>query len=357
MQRAALGAVRAGPRLCPPPARSFGASRPVPAAAPDKEALLALRRRTGLPFVHCREALLRFGTDLPQAEAWLAARAQEEGWSKATKLQGRAAREGLLGLLHSGQAAVMVEVSCETDFVARNANFQQLVQDVALATMAHCGGAAEPPATCTKVRFPPPPPLPPPAGSATLRRSLCLSQRFLGTEELSRVRMEPGGAELRDRLALAIGKMGENMALRRAAWLAVPQGCHIAWYVHGSPPAAAPPAPNTAPPAPALGKYGALVACRAAGAGPPGPEAAALCRQVAQHVVGMAPLAVGSPEDEPGGEGERRLLAQEFLLGPGATVAQVLRPHALAVLDFVRFCCGEEAAAGAGQEEAAAARG
>lgn len=331
MQRAALGAVRAGPRLCPPPARSFGASRPVPAAAPDKEALLALRRRTGLPFVHCREALLRFGTDLPQAEAWLAARAQEEGWSKATKLQGRAAREGLLGLLHSGQAAVMVEVSCETDFVARNANFQQLVQDVALATMAHCGGAAEPPATCTK--------------------------RFLGTEELSRVRMEPGGAELRDRLALAIGKMGENMALRRAAWLAVPQGCHIAWYVHGSPPAATPPAPNTAPPAPALGKYGALVACRAAGTGPPGPEAAALCRQVAQHVVGMAPLAVGSPEDEPGGEGERRLLAQEFLLGPGATVAQVLRPHALTVLDFVRFCCGEEAAAGAGQEEAAAARG
>uniref|UniRef100_A0A8B9DFX9 Uncharacterized protein n=1 Tax=Anser cygnoides TaxID=8845 RepID=A0A8B9DFX9_ANSCY len=57
---------QAGPRLCPPPARSFGASRPVPAAAPDKEALLALRRRTGLPFVHCREALLRFGTDLPQ---------------------------------------------------------------------------------------------------------------------------------------------------------------------------------------------------------------------------------------------------------------------------------------------------
>ncbi|XP_068519683.1 LOW QUALITY PROTEIN: elongation factor Ts, mitochondrial [Anas acuta] len=321
MQRAALGALRAGPRPCaPPPARAFGGSRPVLAA--DKEALLALRRRTGLSFVHCREALLRFGTDLRQAEAWLAQRAQEEGWSKATQLRGRAAREGLLGLLQHGRAGLMVEVSCETDFVARNANFQQLVRDVALATMAHCGG-----------------------GGPALSPGLCLLQRFLGTEELLRVRMEPGGAELRDRLALAIGKMGENMALRRAAWLAVPQGCHIAWYVHGSPPRRT---PKT------LGKYGALVACRAPGAAPPSPEVAALCRQLAQHVVGMAPQALGTPQDEPGGgDGEGRLLAQDFLLAPGSSVAQVLQPHGVTVLDFVRFRCGE----GAEEEEEGGAAG
>uniref|UniRef100_A0A8B9TFD5 Elongation factor Ts, mitochondrial n=1 Tax=Anas platyrhynchos TaxID=8839 RepID=A0A8B9TFD5_ANAPL len=281
-------------------------------------------------FVHCREALLRFGTDLRQAEAWLAQRAQEEGWSKATQLRGRAAREGLLGLLQHGRAGLMVEVSCETDFVARNANFQQLVRDVALATMAHCGGGDVAPAACTK--------------------------RFLGTEELSRVRMEPGGAELRDRLALAIGKMGENMALRRAAWLAVPQGCHIAWYVHGSPPQDNPqkPPPDNPPAPPSLGKYGALVACRAPGAAPPSPEVAALCRQLAQHVVGMAPQALGTPQDEPGGgDGEGRLLAQDFLLAPGSSVAQVLQPHGVTVLDFVRFRCGE----GAEEEEEGGAAG
>ncbi|KAM9177384.1 LOW QUALITY PROTEIN: elongation factor Ts, mitochondrial [Mergus octosetaceus] len=325
MQRAALGALRAGPRPCPPPARAFGGARPVLAA--DKEALLALRRRTGLPFVHCREALLRFGTDLRQAEAWLAQRAQEEGWSKATQLRGRAAREGLLGLLQHGQAALMVEVSCETDFVARNSNFQQLVRDVALATMAHCGGGGAAPAACTK--------------------------RFLGTEELSRVH-GARGAELRDRLALAIGKLGENMALRRAAWLAVPRGCHIAWYVHGSPPKTTPQTPPDNPPdPPSLGKYGALVACRAPGAAPPSPEVAALCRQLAQHVVGMAPQALGTPRDEPRGDGEGRLLAQDFLLAPGSTVAQVLQPHGLTVLDFVRFRCGE----GAEEEEEGGAVG
>ncbi|XP_035169599.1 elongation factor Ts, mitochondrial [Oxyura jamaicensis] len=151
------------------------------------------------------------------------------------------------------------------------------------------------------------------------------------------------------------GKLGENMALRRAAWLAVPRDCHIAWYVHGSPPDAPPRHPTAPPPPPALGKYGALVACRTADGAPPSPAAAALCRQLAQHVVGMAPLALGRAEDEPRGEAETRLLAQDFLLAPGATVAQLLRPRGLAVLDFVRFRCGEEA--GGGHEAGGAARG
>lgn len=48
---------------------------------------------------------------LPQAETWLHEQAQKEGWSKASKLEGRKTKEGLIGLLHEGNTAVMVEVS------------------------------------------------------------------------------------------------------------------------------------------------------------------------------------------------------------------------------------------------------
>ncbi|XP_025934008.1 elongation factor Ts, mitochondrial isoform X2 [Apteryx rowi] len=306
MQRVALGAVaRAG---LWPPARLFRAAPR--ALAADKEALMRLRRKTGLSFVHCRQALLRFEGDLGQAEAWLNEQAQKEGWSKATKLQGRRTKEGLIGLLREGNVAVMVEVNCETDFVARNAKFQQLVQQVVLGTMFHCRGTAEQLTSYTK--------------------------HFLKPDELSQLRTGPSGGLLRDQMALAIGKLGENMTLRRAAWVAVPEDCYIASYVHGSLPASASPAAAVA-----MGKYGALVACRPA---EPCPKASLrdVGRKLAQHVVGMAPLSVGSPEDEPGGETETRMLAQTFLLDPGMTLGQYLQPWGLAVLDFVRFECGEE---------------
>uniref|UniRef100_A0A8V1A944 Translation elongation factor EFTs/EF1B dimerisation domain-containing protein n=1 Tax=Gallus gallus TaxID=9031 RepID=A0A8V1A944_CHICK len=152
------------------------------------------------------------------------------------------------------------------------------------------------------------------------------------------------------------GSMGENMALRRAAFLAVPPDCFIASYAHGPPPGEPPP-PHTAP---ALGRYGALVACRVTEPGV-SPDPAAVGRKVAQHVVGMAPLSVGGPggdvgggrggrkeggeEEEEEGEGEEeetRLLAQSFVLQPSLTVAEFVRSHGVAVLDFVRFQCGEE---------------
>ncbi|XP_064354515.1 elongation factor Ts, mitochondrial isoform X2 [Dromaius novaehollandiae] len=245
-----------------------------------------------------------------RAEAWLNEQAQKEGWSKATKLQGRRTKEGLVGLLQEGNAAVMVEVNCETDFVARNAKFQQLVQQVALGTMFHCRSSAERPTSYTK--------------------------HFLKPDELSQLRTGPGGALLSDQVALAIGKLGENMTLRRAACLAVPEDCYIAAYVHGSLPASAAPAATVA-----MGKYGTLVACRPA---EPCPAAGLrdVGRKLAQHVVGMAPRSVGSPEDEPGGETETRMLAQSFLLDPSVTLGQYLQPRRLAVLDFVRFECGEE---------------
>uniref|UniRef100_A0A4W5QTZ8 Elongation factor Ts, mitochondrial n=1 Tax=Hucho hucho TaxID=62062 RepID=A0A4W5QTZ8_9TELE len=66
---------------------------------------------------------------------WLHEEARKEGWSKASKLEGKRAKEGLISLFVGDKAAVMVEVNCETDFVPRNEKFQQLVKDVAFATM------------------------------------------------------------------------------------------------------------------------------------------------------------------------------------------------------------------------------
>lgn len=71
-----------------------------------------------------------------QAEKWLRSEAQTHGWEKATKLQGRATAQGLISVLASPNNAVMLEMNCETDFVARNKKFQNLVQKVTQACFA-----------------------------------------------------------------------------------------------------------------------------------------------------------------------------------------------------------------------------
>ncbi|XP_015277691.1 PREDICTED: elongation factor Ts, mitochondrial-like, partial [Gekko japonicus] len=74
-----------------------------------KELLVKLRKKTGYSFVNCKKALEKFNGDLKEAEAWLHEQAQKEGWSKASKLEGRKTKEGLIGLLKEGNSAVMVE--------------------------------------------------------------------------------------------------------------------------------------------------------------------------------------------------------------------------------------------------------
>lgn len=108
-----------------------------PFLAAEKALLLKLRKSTGYTFINCKKALEKFDNDVTQAESWLHEQAQKEGWSKANKLGSRKAKDGLIGLFVEDKAAVMVEVNCETDFVARNEKFQQLVKDVAFATLAH----------------------------------------------------------------------------------------------------------------------------------------------------------------------------------------------------------------------------
>ncbi|XP_040281870.1 elongation factor Ts, mitochondrial [Bufo bufo] len=276
--------------------------------AADKELLVRLRKKTGYSFINCKKALEKFNNDTKQAEAWLHQQAQKEGWNKATKLQGRKTAEGLVGLLQEGNTAVMVEVNCETDFVARNVKFQQLVQQAALCTLRHCRSAEQHQASYSKC--------------------------FLPGEEILQMKSEE--LSLKDLLAMTIGKLGENMLMRRAAWVMVSPDMFIGSYMHGALQADLPSLTNMS-----FGKYGSLVVCRKTDESSTS-NITEFGRRLGQHVVGMNPLSVGSIEDESAGDAETRMLAQPFLLEPGLTVGQYLQPHGIQVLDFVRFECGEE---------------
>ncbi|PAV70767.1 hypothetical protein WR25_05400 isoform B [Diploscapter pachys] len=106
----------------------FSTAAPAETQKIDKEALSKLRKRTGYSFVNCKKALLQCGPDnLAEAEKWLRDNAAKEGWAKAAKLSSRETTQGLVGLQAEGNVATLVELSCETDFVARGESFKNLV--------------------------------------------------------------------------------------------------------------------------------------------------------------------------------------------------------------------------------------
>jgi elongation factor Ts len=93
-----------------------------------------LRDKTGAGMMECKKALAEANGDLPQAEMIL----RKRGISAAGKKAARATRQGVIGTyIHPGaQLGVMVEINCESDFVARTDDFQQLVHDVAMQIAA-----------------------------------------------------------------------------------------------------------------------------------------------------------------------------------------------------------------------------
>ncbi len=94
------------------------------------ELVKELRERTGAGFMDCKKALTETGGDLDAAVAML----RERGLAAAARKAGRDAREGLVSsYIHTGgRVGVLIEVNCETDFVARTDEFQKLVRDLAV---------------------------------------------------------------------------------------------------------------------------------------------------------------------------------------------------------------------------------
>src|SRR5215470_4681125 len=146
-----------------------------------------LREKTGAGMMDCKSALNETDGDIEAAVDWL----RKKGLAKAAKKAGRVAAEGLIGAVVAPTKGVVVEVNSETDFVARNDQFQGLVKMI--AQVAFNAGADVEKIKAAKV------------GAVTVE------------------------AAIND----AIATIGENMTLRRAAALEVSQGV-VSSYVHGS---------------------------------------------------------------------------------------------------------------------------
>ncbi|HEX5279329.1 MAG TPA: translation elongation factor Ts [Micropepsaceae bacterium] len=189
-----------------------------------------LRDKTGAGMMDCKTALTETNADFEQAVDWL----RKKGLAKAAKKAGRTAAEGLIGIATQTDCGAVVEVNSETDFVARGGEFQDYVRKAAQQALEEEG-------------------------------------------ELERLLLSPfdDGQTMAEALTALVGKIGENMSVRRSAGLAVSPGV-VASYIH-----------NAA--APDLGKIGVLVALESEG------NVDALQRlgkQLAMHVAAANPLAL-----------------------------------------------------------------
>jgi elongation factor Ts len=93
------------------------------------ELVKELREKTGVGFMECKSALQESNGDLEAAVTIL----RKRGLASLAKKSGRETKDGLIGAyIHNGKIGVMIEVNCETDFVARNPDFQTLVKDLAM---------------------------------------------------------------------------------------------------------------------------------------------------------------------------------------------------------------------------------
>ena len=136
-----------------------------------------LREKTGAGMMDCKTALTETNGDMEAAIDWLRAK----GISKADKKSGRTAAEGLIGIAGAGHKAVVVEVNSETDFVARNDAFQDIVRNVAKVALDTDGTV----------------------------------------EAVAAATYPASGKSVTDTIKDAIGTIGENMTLRRSAMLSV----------------------------------------------------------------------------------------------------------------------------------------
>ncbi|TXR50820.1 translation elongation factor Ts [Phyllobacterium endophyticum] len=278
-----------------------------------------LREISGAGMMDCKAALTETNGDMEAAVDWLRAK----GISKADKKAGRTAAEGLVGVASNGTKAVVVEVNSETDFVARNDAFQEIVRNVANIALRTDGSTAA-------------------VAGATYPSS---------------------GKSVVDTIKDAVGTIGENLSFRRSAALTVNEGV-VATYIHNAV-------------SDGLGKLGVLVAIETAGNAD---IAQAFGRQVAMHVAATNPLALTAAEVDPAAverekavftesarqsgkpeniiekmvEGRLRkfyeevvLLSQAFVINPDLTVEAALKEAEKTIgapakiTAFVRFALGE----------------
>ncbi|HEY9580080.1 MAG TPA: translation elongation factor Ts [Rhizorhapis sp.] len=194
-----------------------------------------LRERSGAGMMDCKKALNETNGDLEAAVDWL----RTKGLAAAAKKSSRTAAEGLVGVAVAGTKGAAVEVNSETDFVAKNEQFQEFVRSVTAIALE--SGASDADALAAQPH--------------------------------------PNGGTVKDVLTNNIATIGENQSLRRIAHVSVNKGL-VVDYVH-----------NAA--APGLGKIGVLVALESEA---PADVLQPLGKQIAMHIAATFPLALNAED-------------------------------------------------------------
>lgn len=194
-----------------------------------------LRDKTGAGMMDCKAALTESEGDFDAAVDWL----RKKGLAKAAKKAGRVAADGLIGLKVAGDKAALIEVNSETDFVARNETFQDMVLQICDVALDADGDL----------------------------------------DALSNAKFPGGDISVAEHIREMVGSIGENMSLRRSTGLSVGKGV-IGSYMHGAV-------------KPGLGKIGVIVALESDGDREALGE---LGRQLAMHIAAASPLAVTADE-------------------------------------------------------------
>ena len=190
-----------------------------------------LRDKTGAGMMDCKRALVETGGNLEEAVDFL----RKNGLAAAAKKSGRVASEGLIGVATKDGIGALIEVNAETDFVARNDDFQSFVSTVAGIMLDGVGNIEE-----------------------------AVNAPFPGTER-----------SVGEQLTHNIATIGENMSMRRGDTISVEQGCVVS-YIHNALSAD-------------LGKIGVLVALESTGNKT---SLEQLGKQIAMHVAAARPEAL-----------------------------------------------------------------
>jgi elongation factor Ts len=188
-----------------------------------------LREKTGAGMMDCKRALGDSNGDIEAAVDWL----RKKGLSAAAKKAGRVAAEGLIGVATGGPAGAVVEVNSETDFVARNKEFQSFVQALSRLALDSSGDI----------------------------------------ESLKETAFPGSGRTVEEELTHLISTIGENIVLRRVRRLSTAEGAVFS-YVHNSL-------------GPGIGKIGVLVTLASTA---PAEKLGELGKQLAMHVAAANPL-------------------------------------------------------------------
>ncbi len=221
-----------------------------------------LREKTGAGMMDCKNALSETGGDIEAAIDWL----RKKGLAKAAKKSGRVAAEGLVGVAVEDNVGVVVEVNSETDFVARNDDFQGLVRGVLAVALDK---------------------------SPNVDVETVLGAHFMG------------GGTVAEAIANAIATIGENMTLRRVQGLRVAEGA-VGQYVHSQV-------------ADGLGRIGVIVGLESKGSRD---ALVALGRQVAMHVAAASPIALNAEGVDPATVARERSVLAEKNAGKPANVIE-----------------------------------